>query len=482
MVQGAIAQHRVEHIRAAACQSDQGLVMALALGSLAVAVRPRGRMLQRSEGREEQGPLQALVAPAGHVLTVDRGPGTAGDRGDAGVRSQVGGISEVLADDLGEDPCRGPDPYPGHRDQNRVKRVGLHESLDVGGDYRPLADEISQLLGQNRDHRGSGFGADDGHSLLGQGVEDLLGERGGQPRGVLAQSGAYLPGALGGHLGRCGVAGQQIRDRRVTQPRAQDPFQGRVDLREQTPQPVRGGRGLGGQIVVEAGEHTQLSDLLVIHTDSPHGVGHRAGRVGDDRGIAGIGLGRSRVQVSDPAHHQPGQVGHLDLVRCLGHCHGQGPDRGWLIHDQQHRSMSGHEVLEDGPQAGLVVGQGLVVDLLTSRAQGYGVVVGLADVEADEHGWPLVGRHGGSSWADGAMSVLASPVVITLGIHVTQTLIAGSRLYQRSVITRPVLGDNTPADHDSDWGQRSCRGPAGRHLLILIDAGATRKVTGGPGH
>ena len=30
-----------------------------------------------------------------------------------------------------------------------------------------------------------------------------------------------------------------------------------------------------------------------------------------------------------------------------------------------------------------------------------------------------------------------------------------------------------------DWGQRSCRGPAGRHLLILDDPGAAEKVTGG---
>lgn len=43
------------------------------------------------------------------------------------------------------------------------------------------------------------------------------------------------------------------------------------------------------------------------------------------------------------------------------------------------------------------------------------------------------------------MVVLASSEVITLGIHVTKALPKkSSRLYQRSVITRPVLGDNTP--------------------------------------
>ena len=42
------------------------------------------------------------------------------------------------------------------------------------------------------------------------------------------------------------------------------------------------------------------------------------------------------------------------------------------------------------------------------------------------------------------MGVLASPVVTTVGIHVTKAFVRGTRLYQRSVITRPVLGDNTP--------------------------------------
>ena len=41
------------------------------------------------------------------------------------------------------------------------------------------------------------------------------------------------------------------------------------------------------------------------------------------------------------------------------------------------------EVVEDGPQPGFVVGQCLVVDPFASGGEGDGVVIGLADVQAD---------------------------------------------------------------------------------------------------
>lgn len=45
----------------------------------------------------------------------------------------------------------------------------------------------------------------------------------------------------------------------------------------------------------------------------------------------------------------------------------------------------GGQVIQDRAQPGLVVGQCLVVDRLPGR--GHGVVVGLADVEAEERRW-----------------------------------------------------------------------------------------------
>jgi hypothetical protein len=164
-----------------------------------------------------------------------------------------------------------------------------------------------------------------------------------------------------------------------------------VDLGEHAPQPVRGRGDLGGEVVVEAGQHAQLGDLSLVHPDVAQGVRHGPGRLGDDQRIACVGLGRARVQIRDPAHRQSRQVRHLYAVGGSGDGHRQGPDRGRLVHDHQHRPVRGGQLLEDGPQAGLVVGQGLVVDRLPRARDGHGVMVGLADVEADEHrrGWLL---------------------------------------------------------------------------------------------
>lgn len=125
-------------------------------------------------------------------------------------------------------------------------------------------------------------------------------------------------------------------------------------------------------ILVEAGEHCQLDDLLVIDADVSQGPGRSARGPDDDRGTTGIGLGRARAQVCDATHRQPGR----------------GPDRGWLVQDQQHQTVSSHEFFEDAAQMGLVVGHG------------HRVVGGFADIETDLHG-RVLSCHGGSSRADG---------------------------------------------------------------------------------
>jgi hypothetical protein len=49
----------------------------------------------------------------------------------------------------------------------------------------------------------------------------------------------------------------------VVQTRAQDPFQGRVELDEQAPDPVAGAGGLGRQVLVEADEDGEFGGDLV---------------------------------------------------------------------------------------------------------------------------------------------------------------------------------------------------------------------------
>lgn len=61
-------------------------------------------------------------------------------------------------------------------------------------------------------------------------------------------------------------------------------------------------------ILVEAGEHCQLDDLLVIDADVSQGPGRSARGPDDDRGTTGIGLGRARAQVCDATHRQPGRA------------------------------------------------------------------------------------------------------------------------------------------------------------------------------
>ena len=50
-------------------------------------------------------------------------------------------------------------------------------------------------------------------------------------------------------------------------PRPEDPFQCGVDLGEHPAQPIGGCGDLGGQVVVEAGQHREFGDLFLVDPD-----------------------------------------------------------------------------------------------------------------------------------------------------------------------------------------------------------------------
>ena len=83
-----------------------------------------------------------------------------------------------------------------------MKRVGLHDSLHLGGQPGPLLEQPGELLGQDRHDGGCGLGASDHDGLLGQGFEDLLRQSVRQSGCVLAQPGAHVPGPGGLELAR----------------------------------------------------------------------------------------------------------------------------------------------------------------------------------------------------------------------------------------------------------------------------------------
>jgi hypothetical protein len=125
------------------------------------------------------------------VLAADGGPGSAGDRGEAGVGGEVSGGGEVLADDLGEDGCAGPDADAGHGHQDLGKRVRRHEFLDLLGDLSALLTQRRELRGQpGQDHAG-GVGAGDHDGLRPECGEDLLGEPAAEPWCLLQQPRAH---------------------------------------------------------------------------------------------------------------------------------------------------------------------------------------------------------------------------------------------------------------------------------------------------
>src|SRR5690606_25104405 len=99
-------------------------VVLLALGTLAVVVGPRGRVLERGERGEEERPFELLVAASRGLLAADRCAGAVGDGRDAGVGGQVAGCGEGGAvADLEQDSGCGPDPDAWHGDQDPGKRV-----------------------------------------------------------------------------------------------------------------------------------------------------------------------------------------------------------------------------------------------------------------------------------------------------------------------------------------------------------------------
>ena len=90
-VVGAVAEHGVEDVAAAAGQADEGGVVFLALGSFAVVVGAAGRVVQGGERGEEERAFELAVAGPGGMLAPDAGAGAAGDGSDAGVGGQVPG-------------------------------------------------------------------------------------------------------------------------------------------------------------------------------------------------------------------------------------------------------------------------------------------------------------------------------------------------------------------------------------------------------
>ncbi len=164
------------------------------------------------------------------------------------------------------------------------------------------------------------------------------------------------------------------------------------ELGEQAADAVAGAVGLAGEVLVETDQHRQLRGDLVGQDQGAQGVGHGAGGVRDYGRVLRVGLGLAGIEIGDPAHREPGQVGDL-AAGVPGDGQREGADGCGLVHDHQNGAELGPELVEDGPQLRLAVRQRLVEDLLPGRGQTVSVMRLLADVQAQEDARPVDADH-----------------------------------------------------------------------------------------
>ena len=70
--------------------------------------------------------------------------------------------------------------------------------------------------------------------------------------------------------------------------------------------------GLGREVGVIASQDTELDGGLLVRADPTQGMGKSACGVGNNVGVAGIGLGFTGIQICDPSHRQSRQISDRD--------------------------------------------------------------------------------------------------------------------------------------------------------------------------
>ena len=71
MVEGAVAEHREEHVGSASGEAEESLGVVLSLGDLLVVVGPGCRVAQGGERGEEEGSFELLVSSPGGLFAAD---------------------------------------------------------------------------------------------------------------------------------------------------------------------------------------------------------------------------------------------------------------------------------------------------------------------------------------------------------------------------------------------------------------------------
>jgi hypothetical protein len=156
--------------------------------------------------------------------------------------------------------------------------VGLQAGLELSGQGVAFDADIAQLRSDSGDDTPERGGAGNDDGLRVECGEDLGRHRRGQPRGSgshdLGDAGrAEIAQSLWGRGGD-----KQVEHSAAFQTGSEQAFQGGVDVQQGVAQPVGQSRGLGGEVVVVAGEHGEFGEGVVVGADPAQGVGTWCGR------------------------------------------------------------------------------------------------------------------------------------------------------------------------------------------------------------
>ena len=297
-----VSENGPEPVQAPSCQRDDGLVMALSFGTLAVAGDAAVGSSEGCEGGLVEDALEDLVA-AGRATREAGLAGLAPHRGaPCGSGQRIGAVEAVdvanQCDELGRE--RGA--HPRHREDEGRVRVGCKTLADrLTGDLEPVANG-EHLAGTIGDDLGPQAPARDGDGLrpcgpgcvLGQGLRTAPAGRG---LCQLSDDALYPRGA---DVYARGMVAEKHKARAGGGVDA--PFQRRKEATGQVAQARRMPGLLGDQFAAAADKAPVFGDLRVGRI---HGV-----RLGDDGRVLRVGLALATPDtLPRPVHRQPRHVG-----------------------------------------------------------------------------------------------------------------------------------------------------------------------------
>lgn len=379
-----VADDGPKDIHAASCESDDGLVVALSLGSFAVVERAAVGVCKRGEGCLVEDPFEGLVAaigaPGGAGLS-----GLAQDGSEACGSGQRIGVAEP-SDISGQrdELCREHGPHSRQALNEGPIRVAVKEGfqvlVDCSNPHLGSQRFFGEFLDQTSTHCGSGnvdhLLASGGNCCGGNGLDIAYGGR--DPVELLDD----LPFAGDADFFRVCELGQE--DKAGLRGWVDQPLK----CRKERPQHVAYAGGaaclVGDEVLASRNEQTDIGVDLADRLDCPQ-VRARSCQLGDNGGILRVGLGLSAAYaLSCPVD---GETGRVDEPEACFADHGADKRCHAAEHVERNGNVvraQGFDPLDETGDCGRIVVDGHREDDIGIAVDGAGPMGLLGNVDTDE--------------------------------------------------------------------------------------------------